>query len=49
MVSLRYHNEVVEDFEQLVKLLPPMQLRPRYVQRCPWSTSGGRRSFASLS
>ena len=23
MVSLRYHNNVVTDFEQLVKLLPP--------------------------
>ena len=23
MVSMRYHNQVVADFEQLVKLLPP--------------------------
>ncbi len=23
MVSMRYHNKVVADFEQLIKLLPP--------------------------
>ena len=42
MVSMRHHNNVVADFEQLVKLLPPAPLRPRCVQRCPWLTSGGR-------
>jgi hypothetical protein len=32
MVSMRYHNNVVADFEQLVKLLPPAPLRPRCVR-----------------
>ena len=49
MVSMRYHNNVVADFAQLVKLLSPVQLRPRCVQRCPWLTFGGRQSLASLS
>jgi hypothetical protein len=35
MVSMRYHNYVVADFEHLVKLLPPAPLRPRCVQRRP--------------
>ena len=49
MVSMRYDDKVVPDFEQLVKLLPPAPLRPRCVQRCPWLTFGGRQSLASLS
>ncbi len=49
MVSMRYHNNVVADFEQLVNRSPPAPLRPRSIQRRPWLTFGGRRSLASLS
>jgi len=41
MLSMRYGDELVPDFEPLVRLLPPAPLRPLRVQRCPWSTFGG--------
>ena len=50
MVSMRYGDKVVADFEQIVKLLiPPAQCCLLSIQRCPWSTFGGGRIPSSHS
>ena len=36
MVSMRYHNKVVADFEQLVKLLPPSAVASPLRSTAPW-------------